>query len=274
MRNILVPTDFSKNADYALKAAVMMSRQSGAKLHLLNCQDLPPYWDNLPKEEKEKWDIVNIAQKHAEYELDQLQKQYPNVKISAKTSTCSLPDAVIKQINEAGIDLVVMGSHGAKGKSEFFIGSNTQKVVRSIHCPCLIIKNQLKDTNFKKIVFASSFNRSEMDSFLYFKSLVKHFIPEIHFVAIHTSIYDPPSPIQMEAMDIFKKACSPLVSFSHVYKDVSIDKGIRSFANDIGADLIAISYHERHPLKRMLIGSNVEALVNHAELPVLTIDFE
>ncbi|MBK7409888.1 MAG: universal stress protein [Saprospirales bacterium] len=40
------------------------------------------------------------------------------------------------------------------------------------------------------------------------------------------------------------------------------------------ADLIGISNHERHPLKRILVGSNVEALINHSKLPVLVIDYE
>ena len=72
----------------------------------------------------------------------------------------------------------------------------------------------------------------------------------------------------------FREACKPLVSKAHVFRALSIDDGIRSFSEKIGADLIVISNHERHPLKRMLIGSNVEALVNHSSLPVLTIDFE
>jgi nucleotide-binding universal stress UspA family protein len=75
-------------------------------------------------------------------------------------------------------------------------------------------------------------------------------------------------------MERFSAACSPLTCFRHVVEAISVDEGIRSFAQKCGADLIAISNRERHPVKRMLIGSNVELLVNHSEAPVLTIDFD
>jgi nucleotide-binding universal stress UspA family protein len=74
-------------------------------------------------------------------------------------------------------------------------------------------------------------------------------------------------------MSPFEAACQPLACHRHVYKDLSIDEGVRSFSKEIKADLVAISNHERHPIKRMLIGSNVELLINHSELPVLTIDY-
>ncbi len=273
MKNILVPTDFSPCARNATEAAVSLAKRCGAKVHLLNSQDLPPYWDNLPQEEKLKWVNVNKSAEEASMQLSQIKKQYSDTTIISSTSSTNLPEAVEKYITDHGIDLVVIGSHGSKGKNEYFIGSNTQKVVRTIHCPCLILKHGLKKVEFQKVVFASSFHQSEMESFQYFKNFIKQFVPEIHLVAIRTSIFDTSCPDQLQAMKAFEKACSPLICHSHVYKDTSIDKGTRSFAQDIEADLVAISYHDRHPLKRMLVGSNVEAIINHSELPVLTIDF-
>ena len=273
MKNILVPTDFSKCSKYAVDAAVLLAKRFGAKVHLLNSLDLPPYWSSLPEQEKSKWATVSKATDEARKGLEQLKAGYPGAHLELATSADSLPRAVEKYVSEKGIDIIVMGSHGASGKSEFFIGSNTQKVIRTVHCPALVLKQPLKSADFKKVIFASSFNKPEMKPFLFFKNLIKHFIPEIHLVAIHTSAFDPPFPFKLEAMKPFEQACRPLVCHSHIYKDLSVDNGIRSFANEIGADLIAISNYERRPLKRMLVGSNVEALVNHSDLPVLTVDF-
>ena len=55
--------------------------------------------------------------------------------------------------DENDIDLIVMGSHGISGKNEYFIGSNTQKVVRKIHVPVLVIKNPIENIEFKKNCF-------------------------------------------------------------------------------------------------------------------------
>ena len=273
MKNILVPTDNSACAKCACDAAYLLAKRFGAKLHFLTSIDLPPYWEKLPAEEKENWASINEAIAESDRALQTLKASYPGVEVLVETSAKSLPKSIGNYIENHGIDLLVMGSHGTSGKSEFFIGSNTQKVVRTIHAPTLIVKHPLKSIDFQKIVFASSFQETEMESFLFFKNFVKHFVPEIHLVAIHKSVFDPPYPLQLEAMKPFEQACSPLSCVTHVFKDLSVDAGIRSLSEEIGAQLIAISYHDRHPIKRMLAGSNVEALINHADLPVLTIDY-
>ena len=100
------------------------------------------------------------------------------------------------------------------------------------------------------------------------------FLPEIHLLAVHTSeFFDAPYILQHEAMKDFMKLAEPLACKKHIMRDFSVDSGSRSFAEKIGADLIGISNHHRSPLKRMLVGSNVEALVNHANVPVMTIDY-
>lgn len=274
MKNILVPTDNSNCAQAACEAAYMLAKRFSARLHILHSLDLPPYWDNFPPEEKANWASVNEAIAASDQQLEKLIARFPDIEVITSSQSKSLPEAVQEYIAAHGIELVVMGSHGASGKNEFFIGSNAQKVIRTIHCPALVIKKPISGIDFRKVVFASSFQESEMDAFLYFKELIKHFVPEIHLVAIHKSVFDMPYPLQLESMLPFEKACAPLVCHAHVYKDLSVDAGVRSFAKELDADLIAISYHERHPAKRMLIGSNVEALVNHSDTPVLTIDFE
>ena len=184
-------------------------------------------------------------------------------------------EQIKKCIELEGIDFIIMGSHGKSGLSEVFIGSNTQKVVRSVHLPVLIIKGQVLDINFKEIVFASNFNLSEQESFLKFKELIAVFNPTIYLLGVKTSFFfDAPVSATKEAMEKFQKLAAPFPCKIYIIKDADIERSIREFSETVGADLIAISNHNRHPLKRMLAGSNVEALINHSTLPVLSIDFE
>ena len=177
-------------------------------------------------------------------------------------------------VTTLGIDFIVMGSHGKSGKSEYFIGSNTQRAVRLVHCPVLVIKEPIENVKFEKVVFASAFYKNDKEPFLKFKDFIKHFIPEIHLVAIQTtSLFGPPYIVQQEALEDFQKLAKPFECKTHIYRDFSVDRGVRSFSEDIGADLIVLSNYHRHPMKRMIVGSNVETLVNHSNLPILTIDY-
>ena len=51
-------------------------------------------------------------------------------------------DGIVKNGKAHNADLIVMGSHGANGFQEMFIGSNTEKVVRNADVPVLVIKRE------------------------------------------------------------------------------------------------------------------------------------
>jgi len=267
MKNILVPTDFSACARYAESAAIQLAKQQGARvifLHFIQSGSFPAHSPEWNQKRANKLIL-----------LEDIVKRNPGVEI---TVDC-LEGPLLKQLTHwiAGkeIDLIIMGSHGASGTNDFFIGSNTQRVVRKIHCPVLVLKDPIEKLTFQKVVFAARFNESEREPFLHFKKLVESFRPEIHLVAIHTaSLFEAPYVVTKSAMDEFQELCKPFHSEVHVFSDLNVGEGIQLFAQSIEADLIGISSHESNPLKRMLVGSNVEALVNHSKLPVLTIDYE
>ncbi len=266
MKNILVPTDFSACANNAVDAAYQLAERFESKVHLLHA--IPR---DLPGQDEAEW-MQEVA--NANILLKDIRERYPAIDTTALSIAGKLPALMKEYVQANSIDLIVMGSHGAGGKQEYFIGSNTQKSVRSVYCPVLVVKDKIEDLNFDKVVFASNFNRDEMVAFMVFKDFVKHFIPEIHLVMVHTSsLFDPPYSLSKEAMKDFEELCAPFAVKSHIHRDFTIEKGIRSFSDEIGASLIGISNHYRHPLKRMLVGSNVEALVNHSNLPVLSIDY-
>ena len=273
MKNILVPTDFSYCAKGAVEAGLSLAEQYGAKLHLFHGLPIPKNRTEGSQTEKAevKQLIHNAELLFAEWKTIAAQRK---VNLQTHLSGGKLVDAVEEIRKKFQIDFIIMGSHGASGKNEYFIGSNTQKVVRSVHCPVLIIKEPMMSYRFQKVVFASNFDPKEKRAFQYFLDFVKAFEPEIHLVEINTSsFFGQPYILAKELMDDFAEMAKPLDCKTHFYRDFNVDAGVRKFSQEIGAQLIGISNQIRHPLKRMFSGSNVEALVNHARVPVLSIDF-
>jgi nucleotide-binding universal stress UspA family protein len=234
---------------------------------------LPHHWNELPENERENY-IAQGAIRQAEWFLAEEIKKHAGVSMATSWNDGDLLKNISEYVQAHKIDIIVMGSHGAGGKNELFIGSTTQKVVRTVHCPVLIIKNPLEKVDFKKMVFASDFQADELPAFQFFLDFIEPFSPEIHLVAIRASAFQASNKEMRAAMLSFKKLCNPLPCKAHVFKYFDVSGGIQAFVKKIGADLIVISNHHRHPLKRMLLGSNVELIVNHASSPVLTVDFE
>ena len=81
---------------------------------------------------------------------------------------------ILSYSKDNAIDLIVMGSNGASGLTEFIIGSNTEKVVRLSTAPVIVIKEEINNFDPKNIVFASDFSeeiKKPFQKLLNFKQL-------------------------------------------------------------------------------------------------------
>ena len=275
MNSLLIPTDFSECAKYAENVGIELAKKYGAKLYLFHHVDIPSHWESMTTSEREKHSVGLKRMYAAEKSLNEIRARIPSgIEVETHLTGGNWIERVAQYAEKKNIDMIVIGSHGASGKNEFFIGSNTQKVVRMVHCPTMIIKEPIEKLDFKKVIYASTFDTKEKEAFLKFRNFIKHFMPEFHLLTIHTSgFFDGPISLQREALKDFAELCKPFTTHTHIIDHFTIDGGIRAFAREINADLITVSNHYKRPLKRMLVGSNVETLVNHSEIPVLTIDF-
>ena len=111
-------------------------------------------------------------------------------------------------------------------------------------------------------------------AFRRFIDLIRHAQPEIHLVFVNTDpLFGLPQVFMEQVMDEFIAIADGFTCEKHIFKNFTVDAGIRAMSENIGADLIAISNHHRHSIKRIFSGSTVEAIVNHADLPVLSVDY-
>ena len=277
MKKLLVPTDFSACATYATEVAIALAEFYSAKLILYHQLELPASWDTFSEDEKLRHpEVIQQIQEAVEkMETWKACAAELGVALTFHYSSGNLVDEIRTKVQNEQIDFVVMGSHGASGFNEYIMGSNTQKVVRSLHCPVFIVKNQLKEYAINKVIFASNFVPEEKKAFEYLLKFAVPFEAEIHLVEINTSSwFGQPYQLVHESMKDFKAMCTALPCYLHFHRNTSVEKGIQEVADRIDADLIAISNHHRHPVKRVFAGSNVEALVNHSPLPVLSIDWK
>lgn len=273
---ILCPTDFSTVAGYAFDTACMLAKQLGAELHLFHSteegSDLGKAYD------AEAYAPYQQTMKAAaEGQLDLLKKTALSRKVEVTTHLHygRFLENIEQLVAQLPFDFVVMGSHGASGKREWLMGSNAQKVVRRLHTNVLIIKNPLTRLHLEKAVFASGLLPEDQQAFRDFLKLADLLrIKEVHVLSIHTSgLFNPPKIVMHEALKDFKAIAEGYACQTHYYDDVSIEAGIRHFTQENHMDLIAISNHLRHPLKRIFSGNTVEMVVNHADVPVLSIDY-
>jgi K+-sensing histidine kinase KdpD len=163
-----------------------------------------------------------------------------------------------------------MGSHGASGFKEMFVGSNAEKVVRMSDIPVLVIKNEHDDFSIDDFVFASDFKNDSKETYRQATEFAMAFGAKIHLLMVNTAGNFTTTKRANERINAFIEDYSFKNYSVNIYNDDSVEKGILNFSKDIDADLIGISTHGRQGIAHFFNGSISEDLVNHAKRPVIT----
>src|SRR5690606_13764389 len=141
------------------------------------------------------------------------------------------------------VDIIIMGSHGASGFREMFIGSNTEKVVRTSKIPVLVIKNEHEKFAIKNFVFASDFSQERKQPCQEAVKFAESVKAKLHLVFINTATNFMTAAEANDIMEKFLKG-SNLTNYSlNIYNDNSVEKGVLNFAQAIDADLIGMATH-------------------------------
>ena len=272
MYKILVPVDFSEKSKYAVKTAAQIGKKIDAKIYLLHLVELPsgivdmgagsnfsiPESMMYLRKVKEKI----LALKAAFFNDDQI------VKYSIKFQH---PYEGIKDyVEKINADLIVMGSKRVSDFEEMIIGSNTEKVVRTSTVPVIVVKTDAKKFKFKKIIFASNYENENKAAFKDFLTFAKQFNSQIHLLKINTASSFESSAVTKEKIEDFIEDFEIDRKTIHIHNDVSIVKGITNFAQEIDADLIALTTHGRSGLSSLFNSSIAKSVSKSVLRPVIT----
>ncbi|WP_310555724.1 universal stress protein, partial [Flavobacterium sp.] len=160
MKRILVPTDFSENAEHALKVAAQIARDTNGEIFLVHMLELPSQMADAVSGGAAVPEIMLFLNKAHEKLEEVLTRDYlEGIKVSEAVKLESAFEGIIKSSKKNNIDLVVMGSHGTSGFQELLIGSTTEKIVRSSEAPVLVIKHDTNNFKTDRFVFASDFSK-------------------------------------------------------------------------------------------------------------------
>lgn len=269
MKKILVPIDFSAHSEYALEVAAQLAHTYNAEivaLHMMGISEAVLTKDES-KDAMQAMFYLQLAKKRFQEFLD---KDYlKGLEVQSTVQNYKVFSEIDKVAQEFEADLIVMGSHGSSGLRDVFVGSNTEKVVRSSSIPVLVIKNKVEKFNIDKMVFACDFSKEFIPAFKKAKELAALFNSAIELLYVNT----PERFLKTSAMQ--EKAAKFLAEVDskndvHYYCDNTIEDGIFTFSTTNNVDVIAIPTHGRRGLAHFFTGSIGEELVNHSDIPVIS----
>ncbi|MEY8848863.1 universal stress protein [Psychroserpens sp. XS_ASV72] len=274
MNKIIVPLDFSEHSEYALETAAVLAKKNNAEILALHMLEMA---NNVLIDSDDEQNAQTVFfYKMAEKKFEEfLQKDYlQGINVTPIVKHFKVFSEVSDVADDHSADLIVMGSHGASGLTEIFVGSNTEKVVRHSNIPVLVVKQKPENVTFDNVVFACDFTEEMIQPYLkacqfFDKSDSKL---KLLYVNLPGERFKSSSEMESAVAHFLEKADGNLnkINDIHYISDYTVEEGVINFANLTGADLIAVPTHGRKGIAHFFSGSIGEDIANHAMLPVIT----
>jgi nucleotide-binding universal stress UspA family protein len=278
IKKILIPLDFSKTSLKALDHAVYLAKLFSSEITLLHASESlvvttePGYFIPPSFQEDYEKTMTDQSTKHLNNISDRLQKKGVQVKclsVIGRTHRMILDTA--KSIKA---DIIVMGTHGVSGAKEFFMGSNTFRVIRDSKCPVLSVQRAIKNPGFKNILIPIRDKPHSREKVDYAIELANKYGATLHVLAVDTEFtktHKKKMALQAnQIQEIAKHKGVPCKTkiIEHAY----LSETILKHAQAINADLIvSMSSLDREDITEYFTGPVSQQIVNHSPIPVLSI---
>jgi nucleotide-binding universal stress UspA family protein len=275
MKKILLPTDYSDNADVAIDYAFQLFERLGdreVEFFLLHAFQLPtslPVYGQIPA--PGVLTPVDVESRRLDDCRRDWSAKYPGWKIKDILLVGPVFSAIEDVTREQGIDLVVMGTKGAGGMKEVLLGSNASRVAKSLSCPVLIVPAKAKLQSLERVVFATDFNNLDNLNVLNpLQAIVRAFQP--HFLTLHILPGGQTPDKDKERMNRILYTYFDTLKYSHHFLEGNDPrKAIEAFVAERRADWLVLVRQDRNFFESLFHRSVIRKMAMHANIPLLAL---
>jgi nucleotide-binding universal stress UspA family protein len=272
--NILIPTDFSEQAEFAFLLVQKLAQKLVADIHFLHIMDVPDtvFLDTGGKIQTcGEIDARTLEQRKAiiDRKLEQLKDLYGE-SVHTHLRLGHLTDGILAFAREKEMDLIAMGTKGSWGWKERFSGSETQQIARKSDIPVLSLKCDRSDLDFQNILLVHDFRDQQVSDFTLLKAIQAGFGTTLHL--LHIAREGSPNEVDDLQNQMAEYArLHGLENFHlHVLPDRDVEAGVLHFTQQHDMDLICIGTHGRSGWQHIFRSSATEKLLNHVFKPILS----
>ncbi len=142
-KRICCPIDFSDASRAAMEVAGDLARRCGADLVLLHAYPVPGYTfpdGSVVASPKMMQELADQAEKHLAAWRADAERIVGAPRVSVEKAVGEPAAEILAFAKGAGVDLLVLGTHGRTGLEHALMGSVAERVVRRSRCPVLTVR--------------------------------------------------------------------------------------------------------------------------------------
>jgi nucleotide-binding universal stress UspA family protein len=268
---ILIPTDFSVQAEFAYLMVKKLEEKTPVDIHFLHVMNVP---DTVTMDGNGNIQTCGeidvkyvVKQKEiAERKLTNLKTLYGN-DINSHFVLGKVTDGILNFAEANHFDLIVMGTKGAWGLKEKLSGSETQIIARKSKIPVLSLMCDRSDLSIQNILLVHNFNHPVKEDLQLMQKLIKAFNTKFHLLQITSGNVDAEITTVEANMKIFAELNNITNYECHLINDKDVEKGVVHFNQMNNMDIVCIGTHGKAGLFHH---SATEKLINHLFKPIIS----
>ncbi len=269
---ILIPTDFSEQAEFAFLLVQNIAAKVATDLHFLHVMDVP---DTVTFDNTKGFETCGeIDRKTLETRKQIIDQKLANLKtlygedINTHFLAGKLIDSISNFAETNQFHLIAMGTKGAWGLKERFSGSEAQQVARHSKTPVLALKCDRSDLEFKNLLLVHDFSKPQEENIAFIRLLQKAFNSKIHLLQIVQS--EAEKATVLADMETFSRINMLHEVEKHTLVDQDVENGVIHFNQMQDTDLICIGTHGRSSFAHLIRPGATEKLINHLFKPIFS----
>lgn len=268
---ILIPTDFSVQAEFAYLMVKKLEEKIAVDIHFLHVLDVPDTVTMAANGEIETCGEIDVSyvitQKEiAERKLANLKTLYGS-HIQTHLVLGKVTDAILNFAEANHFDIIVMGTKGAWGINEKLSGSETQIIATRSKTPLLSLMCDRSDLVIKNILLVHDFSNPAPEDLKLIHKLISAFGTKLHLLQIISgNVGTEKTKVEANMKDF--ATLNNICNYEcHVINDKDVENGVIHFNQMINMDIVCIGTHGKGGIFHQ---GATEKLINHLFKPIIS----
>jgi nucleotide-binding universal stress UspA family protein len=271
MKKILFPTDFSKNADNALK--FLLDWTSGEQIaltiiHSFYIKSVPSEFNSFQvPEEIEK--VKETIESNLLGLVEKIKSSHPHVQVSMEILQAMPASAIAQAADRLKVDFIVIGTKGASGLDRLLFGSVASGVIEHANQPVLVVPHDAEFNGFQKLVYATDYKLHDIGLIKKAVEFASFYKSALEIVHSSKDSYDDEDVLKWFSKLVRQEVDYEKMNFKLIGLDESLTQ-LNAYLVKEKADLLIMNTTKRVGfLERLINKSLTKEMVYHTDLPLL-----
>lgn len=264
---ILVPTDFSDNANKALEFAKNLAAKNPASITLLYA--FYAVYDFAAQ----ATEIIAQIEHEAKQDLKKLVAagKEAGLEMNYRILQGSVASAVTSLAYQEEYDLIVMGTQGASGIKKALIGSNTGHVIKESKVPVLAVPADASLERMDQIAVALELNKEDERYFKHIFKLTKGL--DLRYTFIHVELEESfEKKIEFKGLEVYLKERYPSLDLNfQLVQAAGLEEGIATFLQINPATILTMISKSKNFYEYLFNKSHSLQMAYHTHVPLLVV---